>query len=203
GEKKHWLLAVDDYSNFSWSSFLKKKNELKDHTIGLIKELKAKHGILVKIIRLDNSGENNALEKLYKQEGLGIKFEYTVPGTPQQNGRVERKFQTLYGRLRSSLLSSGIKGAFKKRPWAEAANTATDLDNILVKQGKNESSFQHFFGKEVKSLVPNSIKKHEMAVITNLKKIKATFVDQGNICIWIGYAKDHAIGIHHFSIQTH
>ncbi len=53
--------------------------------------------------KLDNSGKKNALEKLCKQEGLGIKFEYTAPGTPQQNGQVERKFQTLYGRLSSSL----------------------------------------------------------------------------------------------------
>ena len=197
GGKKHWLLAVDDYSDFSWSYFLKKKSELKDHIIGLIKELKAKHGISVKTIRLDNSGENNALEKLCKQEGLGIKFEYTAPGTPQQNGRVERKFQTLYGRFRSSLLGSGTKGAFKKRLWAEAANTATDMDNILVKQGKNESSFQQFFGKGVKSLVPNSFQKFgEMAVITNQQKIKAKLDDRGKTCIWLGYAKDHAVGTH-------
>ncbi len=48
GGKKHWLLAVDDYSDFSWSYFLKKKSELKDHIVGLIKELKNKHGISVK-----------------------------------------------------------------------------------------------------------------------------------------------------------
>ena len=99
----------------------------------------------MKIIRLDNSGENNALEKLCKQEGLGIKFEYTAPGTPQQNGRVERKFQTLYRRLRSSLFGSGIKGAFKKRLWAEAANTATDLDNILVNKAKMRVHFNIFW----------------------------------------------------------
>ncbi|MCP4746673.1 MAG: transposase family protein, partial [Desulfobacteraceae bacterium] len=108
----------DDYSDFFLELFPKKKSELKDYIIHLIKELKTKYSILVKIIGLDNSGENNALEKLCKQEGLGIKFKYTAPGTPQQNGQVERKFQTLYGRLRLSLLGSGVKGAFKKRLWA-------------------------------------------------------------------------------------
>ncbi|MCP4746672.1 MAG: hypothetical protein GY874_11125, partial [Desulfobacteraceae bacterium] len=71
------------------------------------------------------------------------------------------------------------------------------MNNILVKQGKKESSFQHFFGKGVKSLVPNSIQKFgEMAVITNQQKIKAKLDDRGKTCIWLGYAKNHTVGIH-------
>ena len=197
GGKHHWLLVVDECTDFCWSYFLKKKSELKDRVIELFKELKNKHGVTVKTVRLDNSGENNAFEQACKQEGLGIKFEYTAPGTPQQNGRVERKFQTLYGRVRAILLSSGVNGTLRKRLWAEAANTATDLENILYKQGKNGSSFQQFFGKGVKSLVPSSIQKFgEMAVITDQGKIKAKLDDRGKTCIWLGYAKDHAIGTH-------
>ncbi len=41
---------------------------------------------IVQSICCDNAGENVALEMSCKQEGLGIKFEYTAPGTPQQNG---------------------------------------------------------------------------------------------------------------------
>ena len=32
---------------------------------------------------------------------MGTNFEYTAMGTPQQNGLVEGKFATLYGRIRS------------------------------------------------------------------------------------------------------
>jgi transposase InsO family protein len=99
GGKQHWLLVVDDCTDFEWSFFLKKKSDLKDEIFTLIRELKEKHGIQVKYIRGDNSGKNRALEKLCKQEGLGITFEYTAPGNPQQNGRVERKFATVYGRV--------------------------------------------------------------------------------------------------------
>ena len=103
GGKNHWLLIMDDYTDQTWSKFLKEKSELGDVMIEFILELKNKHGIDVKIIRCDNSGENNAFEKQCKSKGMGITFEYTAPGTPQQNGRVEHKFATLYGRLRSML----------------------------------------------------------------------------------------------------
>jgi hypothetical protein len=56
------------------------------------KELK----LVIKIIRLDYSGENMVFHKLiqFKPE-FHIKFEFTAPGTPQQNGKVERAFATL------------------------------------------------------------------------------------------------------------
>ena len=38
-------------------------------------------------------------ESEYKEEGMRIKFEYTTPGTPQQNGHVEQKFSTLFNRV--------------------------------------------------------------------------------------------------------
>ena len=43
----------------------------------------------------DNAAENEDFERTCKQEGLGIDFEYTVPGTPQQNGKVEWKLASL------------------------------------------------------------------------------------------------------------
>ena len=92
-------------------------------------DLKATHDIMVKCIRCDNSGENHSLESRCNQEGLGIKFEYTAPNTPQQNRRVERKFQTLYGRVRAMVVGSGIKQSLRNKLWAETANTAMMLEN--------------------------------------------------------------------------
>ena len=39
---------------------------------------------------------------------MGIKFEYTVLGTPQQNGIVEQAFPMLMGRARAWLNQSGF-----------------------------------------------------------------------------------------------
>ena len=99
-----------DATDYAWSFFLKEKSELKDVMLSLVRELQEKYGVTVKAIRGDNSGENNAFEKLCKQEGMGIQFEYTAPNTPQQNGRVERRFPTLYGRTRAMLKDIGDDG---------------------------------------------------------------------------------------------
>jgi hypothetical protein len=48
---------------------------LKERIIGLVKELKN-----VKFLRLDNAGENFALEKLSKQQNVDVKFEFWAQG---------------------------------------------------------------------------------------------------------------------------
>jgi hypothetical protein len=45
------------------------------------------------MLRLDDAGENYALEKECKQQNLTVKFEYSGPRTPRRNGKVERKFK--------------------------------------------------------------------------------------------------------------
>ena len=95
GRKRHWLLVVDDHSDYSWSFFLTEKSDLTKKMIGLIKDLKTKYNLQVQRLRCNNAGENQAFEKACNQEGLGIDFEYTTPGTPQQNVCVKRKFATL------------------------------------------------------------------------------------------------------------
>ena len=59
---------MDDCTDQTWSKFLKEKSELADVMIEFIQELKNKHGINVKIIRCDNSGENNAFERQCKTQ---------------------------------------------------------------------------------------------------------------------------------------
>ena len=108
GEKGHWLIVVGDFSDYSHSFFLRKKS---DHTVVIpiwIKGLKTKYGIVVKNIRLDNSGENRSLQKECEKQNLGIIFEFTAPGTPQQNSVAERKIPTLMGRSRAMMIQAGF-----------------------------------------------------------------------------------------------
>ena len=102
GGSKFWLLILDDCTDQAWSHFLRKKDHQVKILIEFIKDLKP-HGKVVKYIRCDNAGENISFENECKKEGLGIKFEYTSPNSPQFNGRVERKFATLYSRVRANL----------------------------------------------------------------------------------------------------
>lgn len=86
GNRKIWLLAVDDCVDVCWSEFLECKSDTTKKMIPLIKELQAKYGYTVMYICCDNVGGNLKLEEASQKEGLGIQFEYTAPGTLQQNG---------------------------------------------------------------------------------------------------------------------
>jgi len=186
GGSKFWALIVDDYSGYCWSYFMKTKSELKERVIDLIKELRN-----VKYLRLDDAGENFALEKFCKQQNLQVKFEFSGPRTPQRNGKVERKFQTLYGRIRAMMNSAGIEGEFRKGLWAECASTATFYENIIVNKEKKKSPFELMFkskGKELKSLKRFG----EMCVVTTKAKIQGKLNDRGTACVFVGYPKGHS-----------
>jgi transposase InsO family protein len=48
-------------------------------------------------------------------KSFGIKFEFSGPRTPQRNGKVERKFQTLYGRIRPMLNGADLEGELRDK----------------------------------------------------------------------------------------
>ena len=103
GKAKFWLLLIDDATDYCFSFFMKKKSDLSKIVLDFVNNLKMHHSITVGIIHCDNAGENKRLEADSKRDRYNLKFEYTAPDTPQQNSRVERKFATLYRRVRSML----------------------------------------------------------------------------------------------------
>ncbi|GJY73978.1 ribonuclease H-like domain-containing protein [Tanacetum coccineum] len=74
----------------------------------------------VKIIRCDNGTEfkNNDMNQFCGMKG--IKREFSVPRTPQQNRVAKRKNKTLMEEARTMLADSLLPTTF----WAEAVNTA-------------------------------------------------------------------------------
>ena len=58
GRNRHWLIAVDEFSDCSHSFFLSRKSDQIKLIPMWIKGLSKKYGIEIKRIRLDNSGEN-------------------------------------------------------------------------------------------------------------------------------------------------
>ena len=122
--------------------------------LGLINNLKIKSNLQVQYLHCDNAGENQAFKKTCKQEGLGINFQYTAPGMPQQNGCIPM----LNGGKFTPYLQSGL--------WAEAANTATILENHLITPNRTLSPFQQFFGKGKKSVLNSMQKFGETCIIT-------------------------------------
>ena len=106
-----------------------------------IRSLTKKHIIEIKRIRLDISWENRSLQKECDKANLGITFEFTAPGTPQQNCVAERRIPTLMGRARAMLIQAEIESKYKGDFWCEVISAATKVDNIIVRPER--TNFTH------------------------------------------------------------
>ena len=81
---------------------------------------------------------------------MGIIFEYTATGTPQQNAYVERAFPTIMGRAKAMMNFAGFTTSKIRQLWHQAANTATMLDNILVYEQNSAPPYTMFYGQDAK-----------------------------------------------------
>ncbi|GJS89651.1 putative ribonuclease H-like domain-containing protein [Tanacetum coccineum] len=111
-QKTYCLVVTDDFSRFSWVFFLATKDEtsgiLKTFITGIENQINHK----VKIIRCDNGTEfkNNDMNQFCGMKG--IKREFSVARTPQQNGVAERKNMTLIEAARTMLADSFLPTTF-------------------------------------------------------------------------------------------
>ncbi|GJV88696.1 ribonuclease H-like domain-containing protein [Tanacetum coccineum] len=99
------------------------------------KRLKKQLNHNVKIIRCDNETEfkNYAMNELCVKKG--IKREFSVARTPQQNGVAERKNKTLIEAARTMLADSLLPIPF----WVEAVNTACYVLNMVLVTKTNQN----------------------------------------------------------------
>ncbi|GJU25634.1 ribonuclease H-like domain-containing protein [Tanacetum coccineum] len=96
------------------------------------------------LVRCDNGTEfkNYAMNELCAKKG--IKREFSVARTPQQNGVAERKNRTLIEAARTMLADSLLPIPF----WAEAVNTACYvLNRVLVTKPQNKTPYELLIGK--------------------------------------------------------
>ncbi|GJU99598.1 retrovirus-related pol polyprotein from transposon TNT 1-94 [Tanacetum coccineum] len=106
--KKYILVIVDDYSRYTWTLFLRSKDEtpevLKDFLTMIQRNLQAQ----VITVRTDRGTEflNKTLHAYFKEEG--IEHQTSTPRTPEQNGVVERRNRTLVEAARTMLSASKI-----------------------------------------------------------------------------------------------
>ncbi|GKD18351.1 putative ribonuclease H-like domain-containing protein, partial [Tanacetum coccineum] len=118
--KKYCLVVTDDYSKFTWVFFLATKDETNEILKNFIKEIENLVDKKVKIIKSDNGTEFKNKVMDYFCRDKGIKREYSVARTPQQNGVAERRNMTLIEAARTMLAESKLPSIF----WAEAVSTA-------------------------------------------------------------------------------
>ncbi|GJW03895.1 putative ribonuclease H-like domain-containing protein [Tanacetum coccineum] len=143
-KKRYCLVVTDDFSRFSWVFFLATKDKTFEILCNLIISLEKQLNHHVKIIRCDNGTEfkNYVMNEFCAKKG--IKREFSVARTPQQNGVAERKNRTLIEAARTMLADSLLPIPF----WAEAVNTACYvLNRVLVTKPQNKTPYELLIGK--------------------------------------------------------
>ncbi|GJU17550.1 putative ribonuclease H-like domain-containing protein [Tanacetum coccineum] len=125
-----------------------KASSSKDETSGILKnfitEIENLVDKKVKIIRCDNGTKfkNRVMNEFCEKKG--IKREFSVARTPQQNGVAERRNRTLNETARTMLADSKLPTTF----WAEALNTACYVHNrVSIVKPHNKTPYELFRGR--------------------------------------------------------
>ncbi|EOY17849.1 Copia-like retrotransposable element, putative [Theobroma cacao] len=139
---KYFVIFIDDMSRMTWIYFIQHKSEV----FSVFQKFKAKveneSGCRIKKLRTDNGGEYTSSEFISYLENEGIHHQLTAPYCPEQNGVSERKNRTIIEMSRCFLFKKKLPKSF----WAESANTAVYLQNILITQAvNNETPYEAWY----------------------------------------------------------
>nr|GFA36694.1 retrovirus-related Pol polyprotein from transposon TNT 1-94 [Tanacetum cinerariifolium] len=153
--KRYVLVVVDDYSRYTWVFFLHSKDEASEVIICFIKKTQVNLQLQVQRVRTNNGTEfkNKTLAKFFDE--VGITQQFSAARTPQQNGVVERRNQTLVKAARTMLTFTNLPSFL----WAEAIVIACFIQNLsfihkrfdktpyeLMKKRKPNIKFFRVFG---------------------------------------------------------
>nr|GEZ53014.1 hypothetical protein [Tanacetum cinerariifolium] len=181
--KKYILVIVDDYLRYTWTLFLRFKDEtpkvLKEFLTMIQRNLQA----LMIIVRTDRGTKflNKTLNAFFKEEG--IEHQTSTARTPEQNGVVKRRNRTLVEVARTMLSASKLPLFF----WVKAIATACYTQNRSIIIPTHEKTAYHIINDRKLSI------KHLhifgcICYITrdgeNLDKMK----EKGDLCILVGYS---------------
>nr|GEX36435.1 putative ribonuclease H-like domain-containing protein [Tanacetum cinerariifolium] len=153
--KKYVLVIVDDYSRYTWTHFLRSKDETPEVLIDFLKLVQRGLHAQVRIVQTDKGTKflNKTLHAYFASEG--ILHQTSVARTPEQNGVVERRNRTLVEAARTMLSAAKVPLFF----WAEAIAKACFTQNRslvilrhektpyhIINERKPSVKFFHIFG---------------------------------------------------------
>ena len=108
-----------------WLRLLATKDEAQDALKKFQARAELESGQRLKALRTDRGGEFNSTSLGEYFADQGVQRQLTTPYSPQQNGVVERRNQTIVGMARSLMKAKGVPAQF----WGEAVTTAVYLLN--------------------------------------------------------------------------
>jgi hypothetical protein len=143
GGRRYFLLLVDDLSRYMWVMVLGSKGEAADAIRRAQAAAEAECGRKRRVLRTNNGGKFTEFAS-YCADG-GIQRHYSVPYSPQQNGVIERRNQTVVGMARALLKQRGMPAVL----WGEAVVTAIYILNCLPNKAlKGKTPYEAWHGRK-------------------------------------------------------
>nr|GFC00436.1 retrovirus-related Pol polyprotein from transposon TNT 1-94 [Tanacetum cinerariifolium] len=181
--KRYVLVIVDDYSRYTWTYFLRSKDETPEVLIDFLRLVQRGLQAQVRVVRTDKGMEflNQTLHAFFAVEG--IQHQTSVARTPEQNGVVERRNRTLVDAARTMLSAAKVPLFF----WAEAIATACFTQNSSLVIPRHEKTPYHIINDRKLSVKFFYIFGSVCYIVRdgeNLDKIK----EKGDECIFMGYS---------------
>ena len=100
GGRRYFLLLVDDCSRYMWLQLLMSKDEAAVAIKKFKTRAEAESGKKLRVLRTDRGGEFTSVEFATYCADQGVGQHHIAPYSPQQNGVVERRNQTVVGMAR-------------------------------------------------------------------------------------------------------
>jgi transposase InsO family protein len=141
---RYFLLLVDDMSRYMWLTLIRSKDESANAIKHFQARAEVESGRKLRALRTDRGGEFTSIEFGEYCANLGVGRQLTAPYSPQQNGVVERRNQTIIATARSMMKAKGVPGRF----WGEAMSTAVFLLNRSpTKSLDNQTPYEAWYGQ--------------------------------------------------------
>lgn len=183
GGKSYFLLLVDDHSRYMWLVLLTRKGDAVKAIKHFQASAEAESDRKLRKFRINNGGEFTSVEFANYCADHGVGRHFSVPYSPQQNGVVERRNQTILATARSLLKAKGMPARF----WGEAVTTAVFLLNRApTKSLENRTPYEAWFGK--KPAVGHLRTFGCLAYVKNVRPHLSKLEDRSTPMVFIGYA---------------
>ncbi|GKA48357.1 retrovirus-related pol polyprotein from transposon TNT 1-94 [Tanacetum coccineum] len=124
--KKYVLVIVDNYSRYTWTHFLRSKDETPEVLINFLKLAQRGLHAQVRTVQTDKGTKflNKTLHAYFAQEG--IEHQTSTARTPEQNGVVKR-----WNQLEQDSLSPGPQSQQNAQQAAKTVTTSNELDFLF------------------------------------------------------------------------
>ncbi|KAL4591583.1 hypothetical protein LXL04_004552 [Taraxacum kok-saghyz] len=150
---KSFITFIDDHSRYMYLYLIKEKSESLEMFKTFKAEVENQLDRKIKVVRSDRGGEYYGRHTDVGQapgpffefcRDNGIVNQYTMPGTPQQNGVAERRNRTLMDMVRSMLANTNLP----QNLWTEALKTAIHILNRVPSKSVPKTPFELWTGRK-------------------------------------------------------